>query len=271
VIGPAVGDAVKTDLAGRVAVIVGAGPGIGRACAVGFARAGADVVVAARRDEPLRMLAAEVAAETGRRVEPLVTDLQDLASCAHLVAEATERLGAVDALVCVAASGAGRATVDDGDFDDWRAAFEVNVLGTLEVSRHAARSMASRGGGAIVHIGSFGARSLPPGLGAYTATKQAALAAAKTFAKEVGPLDVRVNVVTPGYTTGPDLDGMVASMAARRGDGPEAVSAELAATAALRRHVTPEDIAAAVLFLCSDDARSITGVELPVTAGQPPL
>jgi 3-oxoacyl-[acyl-carrier protein] reductase len=131
--------------------------------------------------------------------------------------------------------------------------------------------MATRGGGAIVHIGTFGARSLPPGLGAYTATKHAALAAARTLAKEVGHTDVRVNVVTPGYTTGPDLDALVDSMAARRGDTPEAVSAELAASAALRRHVTPEDIASAVLFLCSDAARAITGVELPVTAGQPPL
>jgi NAD(P)-dependent dehydrogenase (short-subunit alcohol dehydrogenase family) len=143
---------VTRDFAGKVAVIVGAGPGIGRACAVAFASAGADVIVAARRGAPLQALAAEVAAGTGRRVEPAVTDLRDLASCSRLVESAVERLGGLDALVCVAASGAGRSTVDDADFADWRAAFEVNVLGTLEVSRHAARSMAARGGGAIVHV-----------------------------------------------------------------------------------------------------------------------
>jgi 3-oxoacyl-[acyl-carrier protein] reductase len=250
---------------------VGAGPGVGRACALGFARAGADVVVAARRDDPLRDLAAQVATESGRRVEPLVADLSDPASCSRLVESTVELLGGVDALACVAASGAGRSPIDDADWDDWRAAYEVNVLGTLEVSRHAARSMAARGGGSIVHIGSLGARSLPPGLGAYSATKQAGLAAAKTLAKELGPSGVRVNIVTPGYTTGADLDRLLAAMAQRQGRAVDAVSAQLASTAALGRHVDPDDIAAAVVFLCSDAARSITGAELPVTAGQPPL
>ena len=254
-----------------MAIVVGAGPGIGRACALGFARAGADVVVAARRVDPLRELAANVSAESGRSVEPVVADLADVSSCCHLVESVVERFGGVDALACVAASGAGRSEIGDASWEEWRAAFEVNVLGTLEVSRLAARSMAARGGGAIVHIGSFGARSLPPGLGAYTVTKQAALAAARTLAKEVGAAGVRVNVVTPGYTTGKDLDRLLASMAARDGEPVDAVSARLASTAALRRHVDPYDVAAAVLFLCSDAARSITGVDLPVTAGQHPL
>jgi NAD(P)-dependent dehydrogenase (short-subunit alcohol dehydrogenase family) len=254
-----------------VAVVVGAGAGIGRACALGFARAGADVVVAARRAEPLQALAEDIASDTGRRIEAMVADLADPTSCSSLTASVVDRFGGVDSLVCVAASGAGRSAIDNADWDDWRAAFEVNVLGTLEVSRCAARSMAERGGGAIVHVGSFGARSLPPGQGAYTATKQAALAAARTLAKELGPSGVRVNVVTPGYTTGADLDALLASMAERRGEPVDAVAARLASTAALRRHVDPDDIAAAVLFLCSDAARSITGVELPVTAGQHPL
>lgn len=259
------------DLSGKVALVVGAGAGIGRACASAFAAAGADVVVAARRAEPLQALAAELTERSGRRVEPVVADLADVASCAGLVEQVVDRFGGVDALVCVAASGAGRATVADSAWDDWRAAFEVNVVGTFEVSRRAATSMASRGGGAIVHVGSFGARSLPPGQGAYTATKQAALAAARTLAKEVGALGVRVNVVTPGYTTGADLDRLLDAMAARRGLTPAEVSEQLASTAALRRHVDPADVAAAVLFLCSDAGRNITGADLPVTAGQPPL
>lgn len=258
-------------LEGKVAIVVGAGAGIGRACAIAFAGAGAEVVVAARRAEPLRQLATEVAERTGKRVEAIVTDLSDVESCVRLVESTVELFGGVDALVCVAASGAGRSTIAGSSWDDWRAAFEVNVVGTLEVSRLAASSMASRGGGSIVHIGSFGARSLPPGQGAYTATKQAALAAARTLAKEVGPDGVRVNVVTPGYTTGADLDQLLHSMAARRKQTVDAVSTTLASTAALRRHVDPDDIAAATLFLCSDAGRSITGVELPVTAGQQPL
>lgn len=255
-------------LDGKVALVVGAGPGIGRACAQRFAEAGCDVVVAARREEPLRALAEEVAAATGRRVEPVPADLGDVGSCQALVATAVERLGGIDSLVNVATLGGGRTTVDDADWDHWRRAFEVNVVGTLEISRSAARSMAGRGGGSIVQISTFGAHSLPPRQAAYTATKQAMVTASRTLAKELGRANIRVNVVTPGYTTGPNLDALFDGVAARTGEDVATVSARMAATAALRRHVDPEDIAAAVVFLCSDGARNITGVEIPVTAGQ---
>lgn len=256
---------------GRVAIVVGAGPGIGRACALALARDGFDVVVAARREGPLTALAAEVAGLTGRRVEAVVTDLADAGSCRDLVAAALARFGRVDALVTVATAGGGRTPLDRTDWDDWRHAFEVNVVGTMEVSRSAGRAMAERGGGAIVHIGTFGTHSLPPRQAAYTATKQAALAASKTLAKELGPSGVRVNVVTPGYVTGEPLDALFASVADRSGEPVAAVSERFASTAALRRHVEPEDIAATVAFLCSDASRGITGVEIPVTAGQHPL
>lgn len=259
------------ELQGRVALVMGAGPGIGRACALAYARAGADVVVAARRAEPLQALAAEVAAATGRRVEPVVADLGDVGSCVALVETAVERLGGVDALVTVATAGGGMTPVDRADWDVWRRAFEVNVIGTMEVSRAAARSMAARGGGAIVHVSTFGTHSLPPRQAAYTATKEAASTASKTLAKELGPSGIRVNVVTPGYTTGDNLDALFASVAERSGETPDEVSARFAATAALRRHVDPEDIAEAVLFLSTDRSRAITGVEIPVTAGQHPL
>jgi 3-oxoacyl-[acyl-carrier protein] reductase len=264
-------DLTGRDLTGKVALVVGAGPGVGRACALAFARDGADVVVAARRPEALADLAAEVAAETGRRIEPIVADLSDLASCIALIDEAVARLGGVDALVTVATTGGGQTPIDEVDWDVWRRAFEVNVIGTLEVSRCAARSMAARGGGAIVHVGTFGTHSLPARQAAYTATKQAALTASKTLAKEVGAQGIRVNAVTPGYITGEPLDQLFAGVSARTGESIEAVSSRMAKTAALRRHVDPEDIAETALFLCSERGRGITGVEIPVTAGQHPL
>ncbi|MCU1375497.1 MAG: short-chain dehydrogenase/reductase [Actinomycetia bacterium] len=252
----------------KVAIVVGAGPGIGRACALAFAGAGADVVVAARRAEPLHALADEVAAATGRAVEPVVTDLGDVESCRALVDAAVARFGGVDALVNVATLGGGNAPVDEADWDHWRRAFEVNVLGTLEVSRSAARSMAARGGGSIVQVSTFGTHALPPRQAAYTSTKQALVTASLTLAKELGRDNVRVNIVTPGYTTGPNLDALFQGVADRTGESVGEVSTRMARTAALRRHVDPEDIAEAVLFLASDRARNITGVEIPVTAGQ---
>ena len=259
------------ELSGTVALVVGAGPGVGRACALAFAEAGADVVVAARRAEPLAALAAEVAAATGRRVEPVTVDLADAASCAALVERAVARLGGADHLVTVATAGCGQVAVDDADWDAWRHAFEVNVIGTMEVSRAAARSMAARGGGSIALVGTFGTHSLPPRQAAYTATKEAAVTAARTLAKELGRANVRVNVVTPGYITGEPLDALFDGVAAQTGEARDVVSARFARTAALRRHVDPADIAEAVQFLASPRARNITGVEIPVTAGQPPL
>jgi NAD(P)-dependent dehydrogenase (short-subunit alcohol dehydrogenase family) len=180
-------------------------------------------------------------------------------------------MGGIDVLVCVATAGGGQIPMDEVDWEVWQRAWQVNVLGTFEVSRLAARSMAERGGGAIVHTGTFGTHSLPARQAAYTSTKQAALSASKTLAKEVGPKGVRVNTVTPGYTTGDDLDGLFRQVGERTGETLEEVSARMAKTAALRRHVTPEDIAETVLFLCSDRGKGITGVEIPVTAGQHPL
>lgn len=256
---------------GQVALVVGAGPGIGRACALAFARAGADVALAARRIGPLTELAAEVAGLTGRQVEPFVVDLAEVSSCVAAIDAVVARFGRIDSLVTVATAGGGLTPVDRADWDVWRHAFEVNVIGTFETSRAAARSMAANGGGAIVHVGTFGTHSLPPRQAAYTSTKQAMESASRTLAKELGPSNIRVNVVTPGYTTGEPLDQLFRSAAERSGETVEQASARFASTAALRRHVDPADIAEATLFLCSDRARNITGVEIPVTAGQHPL
>ena len=123
-------DLTGRELTGKVALVVGAGPGLGRACALAFARDGADVVVSARRAEPLAELAAEIAAETGRRVEPIVSDLSDLESLTGLVDESVARFGGIDALVTVATAGGGQIAIDEADWDVWRHAFQVNVIGT---------------------------------------------------------------------------------------------------------------------------------------------
>jgi NAD(P)-dependent dehydrogenase (short-subunit alcohol dehydrogenase family) len=157
--------------------------------------------------------------------------------------------------------------VDEADWASWRHAFEVNVVGTLELSRLAARSMAENGGGSIVQVGTFGTHALPPGRARYTATKAAMVSASLTLAKELGPSNVRVNVVTPGFVSGPALDSMVDATAARTGRPATDVARGFGASAALGRHVEPADVAAAVAFLAGPGARHITGIELPVTAG----
>ncbi|MDW3221138.1 MAG: SDR family oxidoreductase [Acidimicrobiales bacterium] len=254
---------------GHVAVVTGTGPGVGRACAEAFCREGADVVIAARDEARLAALAADLRASfPGATVDTRCFDLTDASSCRALIADVEEAIGGVDHLVNVAAAGGGGGALDTADLDGWRQAFEANVIGTLELSRSAARSMADRRAGTIVQISTLGARSLPKRQAAYTSTKQAMESASMTLAKEVGPSGVRVNIVVPGYITGEGLDRLVAHSAETTGEDPAVVSERMASTASLKRHVDPADIAEAALFLSSERARCITGVALPVTAGQ---
>ncbi len=253
--------------AGTVAVVSGAGPGIGRACALALGLAGSDLVVAARDDVRLRALASELAAATGRTVIPHVVDVGVIASCQDLVARTVGRFGRIDTLVNVATAGGEQGSIDDADWSSWREAFEVNVLGTLELSRTAARAMAATGGGSIVQIGTVGTSANPVGRARYTATKAAMVSASRTLAKELGPANVRVNVVVPGYTAGPPLDAMTEQMAQQAGIDVDQMARRMARAMALGRVVDPSDVAQAVAFLAGPGGRNITGIELPVTAG----
>ena len=138
---------------------------------------------------------------------PLTFDFGDLASCRALVDRTLDRFGRLDILVNVATAGGEHTPIDEAEWESWRRAFEVNVVGTMELSRLAARAMRQNqpSGGSIMQIGTIGTRALPTGRARYTATKQAMVTASLTLAKELGPADVRVNVVTPGFTTGEPL------------------------------------------------------------------
>ncbi|WP_439674319.1 SDR family NAD(P)-dependent oxidoreductase [Embleya sp. MST-111070] len=250
----------------RVAIVAGAGAGIGRASALALARDGADLVLAARRPEPLRELADEIRELTGRRVLAVPTDLADQGACRALVDTAARESGRVDVVVNVATyNPSGR--LEELDPDEFRRAFEINVLGVLAVSRAALPHLRAVGGGSIVQISSEAPRAKLVGLGAYAATKAAMEVASGVLAKEVGPDGIRVNVVVAGYTENAKLAGYIADIAARREVPESEVRAELTRSSALRRITRPEDIADAVAFLASDRARAITGTVVPVTSG----
>ena len=255
-------------LKGKVAIVTGAGPGIGRATALRFAQDGADVVVAARRREPLEAMAAELAKETGRRVIALPADLKDVDDCRRIVAKTVEAFGRVDALVNVATHPHRRAAVAELDWQAYAESLQLNVVGTMTICGEAALRMAETGGGAIVNIGTLATTALQAKGSEYSSTKSAMIAMSKVLAREMGRKNVRVNVVTPGYTTGEPLDRLFEQMAAGLSITPEEMSRRLAKSAVLERHVDPEDMAEACLFLASDRARNITGIELHVTAGQ---
>ncbi|MEZ5167362.1 MAG: SDR family oxidoreductase [Acidimicrobiales bacterium] len=195
--------------------------------------------------------------------------MADLVSAWRRSRRPSNWLGRIDVVVSVATRRQPTpAPVADIDWDDYRTSVQVNVIGTMEICRQAARHMAATGEGSIVNILALSATTLMADMARYTSTKGAMESMSKTMAKEMGPSGVRVNIVTPGMTTGAPLDAMFERMAAAQARTPEEVSARFAKGAALRRHVDPDDIAEAVLFLASPRARNITGQEIQVTAGQ---
>jgi 3-oxoacyl-[acyl-carrier protein] reductase len=251
----------------RVAVVAGVGPGIGRSTALGLAAQGCDVAVAARRSEYLDSVVAELAA-LGARGLAVPTDMGDLEQSRALAERVATHFGRIDVVVGSAAKGGPNHTIMNADLADWQEAWQVNVLGPLELARAAIPHLRAVGGGAIVMVSTLAVRAINAGQGAYAATKSALTVAAQTLAKEVGPDGIRVNIVVPGFVPGPNTDTMFARLAERRGTTPQAVMDQMAAETALRRLPTPDDIADAIVFLASDRARSITGVTLDVNAGR---
>jgi NAD(P)-dependent dehydrogenase (short-subunit alcohol dehydrogenase family) len=250
----------------RVAIVTGVGGGIGRSVALGLARDGCDVALAARTRSVLEEVAAEIGA-LGRRALVVPTDSGDVEQCRALVAQTAATFGRLDVLVSSAAGGAANHTIVNSDLADWQRAWEVNVLGPLELCRAAIPHFRAVGGGAVVAVSTLAVRAINPGQAAYASTKGALQIAMQTLAKEIGPENIRVNIVLPGFVPGPNTDEMFARQADQRGVTVDEVVAHYAKDTALRRLPTPDDLADAVVFLASERARSITGQTLDVNSG----
>jgi NAD(P)-dependent dehydrogenase (short-subunit alcohol dehydrogenase family) len=196
----------------------------------------------------------------------MTTDIADPAACHRLAEAAADLLGRLDIVVNVATYNP-PGTIEELDRDEFRRAFDVNVLGVLEVSRAALPHLRRSGGGSIVQISSAAPRMKLPGLGAYASTKAAMEIASATMAREVGPDGVRVNVVVAGYTDNAKLAAWIDDLARERNTTPDAVREDMASSSALRRITRPEDIAETVLFLAGPGAAGITGTVTQVTSG----
>jgi NAD(P)-dependent dehydrogenase (short-subunit alcohol dehydrogenase family) len=250
----------------KVVVVSGVGPGLGRAIALRSARAGADVVLAARTGSRLAEVAAEVE-QTGRRALAVPTDITDDASAEALVKEALDTFGHVDVLVNNAFAVPPMDDLVNVDLADIRAGFETNVFAALRLTRLFAPTLAERTG-AVVMINSVVLRHSKRLFGAYKMSKASLLSLAQSLSTELGPRGIRVNTVAPGYIWADALKSYFSYLASERGVPEQQVYDEIAAGTDLRRLPEPDEIADAVLFLASDQARAITGHCLDVNGGE---
>ena len=181
-------------LAGKTAVVTGASSGIGEAAVRLLAREGCNVVLAARREDRLKALAAEL----GERALAAPADVTDPAACAALVARTVERFGSLEILVNNAGLGL-YGSIADGDPEDWRKMFDVNVLGVLYITRPAVRQMLRQGAGDVVFVSSLAGRRVPRADGTvYAATKHALGAIAEGLRMDVHEKGIRIINVEPG-------------------------------------------------------------------------
>jgi NAD(P)-dependent dehydrogenase (short-subunit alcohol dehydrogenase family) len=250
----------------KVVVVCGVGPGLGRAIALQSARAGADLVLAARTGARVKEVAAEVEA-LGRRAVATVTDVTDDALAAGLPAAALDAFGRVDALVHNAFAIPPITELASADLDAVRAGFETSVLGALRMTRLFTPALAASRG-SVVMINSAVLRHSRLTFGPYKMAKSALLALASSLATELGPQGIRVNSVAPGYIWAGSLKWYFGQLARQRGVTVQQVYDETAAAIDLRRLPEPDEVADAVVFLASDLARAITGQCLDVNCGE---
>ena len=249
-------------LEGKVAIVTGAGAegdgiGNGRATAILFAREGAKVVLVGRRREPLEQTLAMVAADSGGDAFIDVGDVTRNDDCANLVRTALDRFGRVDVLHNnVGVSGAG--SVVQVSEEDWERVMRSNVTSMMLACKHAIPAMAASGGGAIVNISSISAIR-PRGLTPYTTSKAAVIGLTRALAIDHAKDGIRANciIVGPVYTP----------MSAAGGRMTEERREQRRKASPLGIEGTGWDTAWAAVFLASDEARYITGVELPVDGG----
>jgi len=251
---------------GSVAVVTGAGRGIGREIALAFAREGSDLVLAARGEEALAETAAMIA-PLGRRTLVVPTDISEAGQVDRLGEQALSEFGRVDTLVANSGVGGPVAPMWEIEPNAWDETFAVNVRGTYLCCRAFLPGMVERGSGSVVIIGSMTGKRPLPNRTPYSASKAALVGLARSLALDTGPHGVRVNVVSPGPVEGERIRWVVENLAKSKGITIDEAEAELVAASPLGRFVPPGDIANAAVFLASDKAASIIGEDMNVSAG----
>lgn len=240
-------------LAGKLALVTGGGTGIGRATAFALARAGADLILAARQQPPLTETAAAINAETGRSVEVMPVDIRDLTTVSALAEEISDRWGQVDILVNNAGGQFPQAAADYSP-NGWRTIIDLNLNGTWNMTQAIGKQMLNGQGGVICNITMTVGRG-NPGIAHSGAARAGVGELTRSLSYEWGP-KVRINCLGPGAIVTPGMESTY----------DDDVLADIGETP-IPQPGTPEDIANGVVFLVSPAGRFITGETLMIDGG----
>jgi NAD(P)-dependent dehydrogenase (short-subunit alcohol dehydrogenase family) len=255
------------NLTGKVAFVTGASKGIGREVARTLAQEGCDVVITARGQEELEKTAAELSAETGRRVVAHAGDMSDSTDVDRCVRAAIDDLGAIDILVTCAGSSPGGLLEELTD-EQWLQSLNLKFMGYVRTVRAVVPHMVANGKGAIVLV--VGNDGLKPSFWEMTAgaANAADLNFASSVADQYGPQGIRVNTVNPGPVDTDRWDTLEKAFARDMGVDQAEARRRAEASIPFGRITRPEEVASLVAFLASDVAASVHGAHVPIDGAQ---
>jgi 3-oxoacyl-[acyl-carrier protein] reductase len=264
---------VDLGLGGRSCLVTGASRGIGRETARQLCEEGASVLLVARSEEALAEAAEEASAagtEAGGRAAHLVLDVTAEDAAERMLAAAEEHFGALDVLVNNAGTARWR-DLDDVPIEDWRAAYELNVIAPLRAMRAAIPPMAERGWGRVVNVSSTAGKRPSAAMPEYSVAKAAELSLSRLFADRHAKAGVLVNAICPGPVEGElwmEPGGLLDQSKELSGaESREQALAEAGSKRPIGRLAKPAEIAAAIVFLCSEKASYVSGAAWSVDGG----
>jgi NAD(P)-dependent dehydrogenase (short-subunit alcohol dehydrogenase family) len=253
----------------KVVIVSGIGPGLGSELACEAARQGARLAIAARTAAKLDSCETEIhSAGLETQVLKVPTDIGDRDQCQHLIAATLNQYGRIDALINSAFNPGTFEPIADANLDGWRAAMDVNLFGTMQLTLACIPVMKRQGGGNIVMINTMVTRKPLATQGGYAASKAALASATAHLATELGPDNIRVNSAFMGWMWGPPVAFYMEMMKDSHPDGAAGVKAQVEKGIPLGHIPEDGDCAKVAIFLASDYSCAMTGAQLDVNSGE---